>query len=277
MPVFQRKKTGSIVCPSCGLLVGVADDRCYNCGRWNPGLWGFAPLLRQLGNDFGFVPLVIGASIVIYIASLALSGGNIGMGGLDLFAPDSRILYLFGASGADPVFRLGEWWTIFSASWLHGSALHIFFNMLWVRQLAPATADIYGAARMIIIYTLGGACGFLVSTLAGSGYTVGASASIFALLGALVYYGRTSGSSHIQREALYYAAVMFVLGFMMRGVDNYAHGGGFVGGYLTGMLLGPLKRERIEHIVAALACLGISALAIIASIFTILPLLQPAS
>src|SRR5437899_9613360 len=42
------------VCPSCGNLVGVNDERCFTCGRWNPGLWGFAPLLKRLGRDLGF-------------------------------------------------------------------------------------------------------------------------------------------------------------------------------------------------------------------------------
>ena len=55
------------------------------------------------------------------------------------------MLFRFGASGAIPVFRFDRWWTIFSAGWLHGGLLHIFFNMLWVRQLAPETAELYGA------------------------------------------------------------------------------------------------------------------------------------
>ena len=63
MSVFQRRTTGSVVCPSCGSLVGVRDDKCYQCGRSNPGLWGYGPALRKLGADFGFVPVVIGASI----------------------------------------------------------------------------------------------------------------------------------------------------------------------------------------------------------------------
>src|SRR5262245_27468498 len=68
--VFQRKTSGSVVCPSCGSLVGVRDDKCYSCGRANPGLWGFAPLLRQLGRDLGFVPLVIGSSAILYLLTL---------------------------------------------------------------------------------------------------------------------------------------------------------------------------------------------------------------
>ena len=56
--VFQRQKTGSVVCASCGSLVGVNDETCYTCGRRNPGLWGFSPMLRRFGNDLGFVTLV---------------------------------------------------------------------------------------------------------------------------------------------------------------------------------------------------------------------------
>ena len=77
MSVFQRKTTGSVVCPSCGSLVGVRDDKCYMCGRVNPGLWGFAPVLRQLGADLGFVPLVIGASSVLYVLTLVASGSQL--------------------------------------------------------------------------------------------------------------------------------------------------------------------------------------------------------
>ena len=72
--MLRRRTTGSVVCPSCGSLVGVRDDRCYTCGRANPGMWGFAPLLRQLGNDFGFVPFVLGASATVYVLTLLMSG-----------------------------------------------------------------------------------------------------------------------------------------------------------------------------------------------------------
>ena len=60
-----------------GVLVGVNDETCYNCGRRNPGLWGYAPALRRLGQDLGFVPLVIGGTIVLYALSLLLSGAGI--------------------------------------------------------------------------------------------------------------------------------------------------------------------------------------------------------
>src|SRR5689334_17127233 len=107
--VFQRRTTGSVVCPSCGSLVGVRDDKCYTCGRANPGLWGFGPMLRQLGADLGFVPLVIGASTVMYVVSLLMSGRELQIvsGGFSFLSPSTTALFMFGASGAIPVFRFG--------------------------------------------------------------------------------------------------------------------------------------------------------------------------
>jgi rhomboid protease GluP len=278
--MWKRQRTGSVVCTSCGSLVGVNDERCYTCRRRNPGLWGFAPALRSLGSDLGFVTFVLGACIVLYVATLVMSGAGIGMNGLiSLLAPSTPSLFLFGASGSIPVFLYGRWWTVVSASWLHGSFLHILFNMLWVRQLGPATADVYGAARMVIIYTVSGICGFLLSSVAGyyliqmplpflrgAQFTVGASGSIFGLLAAMVYYGRRGGSSAIRSEAVRYALILFLFGLFMPGIDNYAHAGGFAGGYIAARWLDPLRPERIDHIVVALVCLGLSALAILVSV-----------
>src|SRR2546425_10644332 len=142
--VFQRRTGGSVVCPSCGSLVGVRDDKCYSCGRVRPGLFGFGPMLRSLGVDLGFVPIVIGGCSVLYVLSLLATGsGILQVNGLFSFlSPSVPALFLFGASGAIPVFRFHRWWTVLSASWLHGGLLHIVFNMMWVRQLGPATADL---------------------------------------------------------------------------------------------------------------------------------------
>jgi rhomboid protease GluP len=96
--------------------------------------------------------------------------------------------------------------------------------------------------------------------------TVGASAPIFGLLGAVVYYGRRSGSRMAHSQAWSWAVTMFVFGLIMPGVDNYAHAGGFAGGYLAGQLLDPLKPERIDHMLWAVGCLALSVLSIVASV-----------
>ncbi len=293
MSLYKRRTSGSVVCPSCGSLVGVRDEKCYTCGRANPGLWGFGPVLRKFGTDFGFVPVVITGSTLMYLLSLVLSGSDPQVGGFTLLGPNTRALFLLGASGAIPVYLIGSWWTVLSATWLHGGVLHIVFNMMWVRDLGPVSADTVGPARTVIIYTVAGICGFLLSSTAGhfigpsrlpipyflrgaQTFTVGASASIFGLLGALVHYGRKSGSSLIRGEALRYAIILFVMGLIMPGVDNYAHAGGFVGGYATSMVFNPLTRERGDHTFVAVLCLVATLLAVVASILTGLPMYRVA-
>jgi rhomboid protease GluP len=275
--VLKRQREGSVICTSCGVLVGVNDDTCYNCGRRNPGLWGYAPALRALGGDLGFVPFVIGTCIVLYALALVASQGNIGMGGLfGMMSPSRQALFLFGASGSIPVFVADRWWTVLSAAWLHAGLLHILFNMMAVRQLAPQTAELYGPGRMVIIYTAGAVVGFALSSFAGAylpgffflrggQFTVGASASIAGLIGAILAYGHRTGSSMARSHASSYILMLVVYGFLLPGIDNYAHAGGFAGGYLAARYLDPMKSERVDHIVVALICLAASLLSIVVS------------
>jgi len=276
-----RQRWGSVVCPGCRNLVGVQDERCLNCGRWNPGLWGFAPLLGRLGRDLGFTPVVMWSCIILYLATILLAPGGIdlGLGLLNFLSPDNDSLFLFGGSGAGPVFRAGRWWTVLSAGWLHGGLLHILFNMMSLRNLAPLVGDLYGASRMVIIYTTGGIAGFTASSLAGqflgwlpiiggADLTVGASAGICAFLGALFYYGKRGGSRMIGDQAKSWAIGTLILGLFLPFIDNWAHAGGFVGGYVSSKFLDPLYPERLDHFLAALACLALTAIAIALSIIS---------
>ncbi len=276
-----------MVCPSCGSLVGVRDDKCYTCGRSNPGLWGFGPALRQLGANFGFAQLVIGVCVTLWVIMLLLSGSDISAGNLlSAFSPSSRILFLFGESGAVPVFGAGRWWTLLSAGWLHAGLLHILMNMYWIWIMGPALADLFGPARTVIIYTVGGVTGFLLSSVAGlylggvsipllgaGVFTVGASAPVFGLIGALYHYGRTV-SSYAKQQAIQIIIQAVVFGVLVRGIDNYAHLGGFAGGYLASAFLNPLTRERGDHLLIAIGCLVATLLAIVASIIHGLPLIR---
>lgn len=278
--MFKRQTTGSVICTSCGTLVGVNDAVCYNCNRRNPGLWGFAPAFRRLGQDLGFVPLVMGGTIVLYALSLLVDVAGM----RPILSPSSMAIRLLGASGSYPVFVEGRWWTVLTAGWLHGGLIHIVLNMLWIRQLAPAVAELYGPGRMVIVYTLAGVVGFTFTSVAGryigflpiiggAQLSLGASAPIFGLLGALVYYGNRTGSRHVREAGLQYALMMGIFGLIMPGIDNQAHLGGFVGGYVAGLLLDPLKPERIDHLVGGAACLFITLVAVVASFVTALPLL----
>lgn len=254
------------------------------CGRPRPGLFGLTPALRGLGGDLGFLQIVLGGCGILYLASLlvtaklspdVLQGG----GGLFGLLPVSRVaLFLFGASGAQPVYGMGRWWTLLSACWLHGSLLHIAFNMMSARSLIPAMAELYGPGRTVLLWTIGGMAGFFASSTAGAffpnipflqgaGFTIGASASIFGLIGALLHYGNRM-SSAIRGQAMNWAVSGLIMGFVIPGIDNWAHIGGFVAGYLASSWLNPLLPERGDHVVAAMACLVLSLASVVASVLT---------
>ncbi|MCH8957391.1 rhomboid family intramembrane serine protease [candidate division KSB1 bacterium] len=112
-----------------------------------------------------------------------------------------------------------------------------------------------------------------MSTFAGNYFTIGASGSIFGLLGALVYYGRKRGGSFgtaVYKQTGQWAIVLFIFGFLFPGIDNFAHGGGFIGGYLTASLLGfiEIKKENRTHQLLALGAIGITILAFLLAILS---------
>ena len=275
---LNRQKEGSVLCPSCGNLVGVNDEQCLSCGRKNPGLWGFGKLVREFGREFGFTQFIVSGCIVLFIASLAIDPGGIEMGGImSMLSPSSQSLLLLGMSGSFPVFLFGHWWTLLSAGWLHGGLLHIAFNMMWVRQLGPATEELFGPARMFIIYTLSSIAGFLLTSasahylgrvplLGGAPYTIGASAAVFGLFGALIYYGQRSGRRAIHQQMVQYAVILGVFGLVFPGVDNMAHLGGLIGGYLAARVFDPLKPETGNHMLWALICVGVTVGSVVLSI-----------
>lgn len=282
--MIRRQRTGAVVCPSCGRLVGVNEKKCYHCGRAHPGLWGFGPALAKLG-DFGFTEAVMFACGALYLISLAGDPSAIGGGGLfGLLSPGQRPLFLLGASGALPVFGYGRWWTVLSAAWLHGGLLHIGMNLMWLRQLMPAVSQLYGTSRLIIIYTVGAIAGFATTSvmgllglpfpLRGAVFTIGASAPLFGLFGALVVYSNRAGARHIGQQVWRWVIMFLIFGLIVPLVDNWAHLGGFAGGYLAARALDPLRDETPGHAIGALVCLGLSVASIVASFFHGLPLFR---
>jgi len=269
-----RQRSGSILCYACGKLNRADASVCFSCGaRW-PGLWGFGPLLGRVVGRLDMARLVTVACVIAYAASLLLDprAALRARGPFDILAPSSGALHALGAAGAVP-WAEGRWWTVFTAIYLHGSLLHILFNMMWVRQLAPPVEALFGRARLVVIFTVGGAMGFIVSNLAGVPFTIGASGAIFGLLGAMVQYGRSRGGTFgvaVFRQYGQWALVIFVLGFLMPGVNNLAHAGGFAGGYLGALLAGHGERnpERSLHRLAALALLALTGVGFALALWT---------
>lgn len=262
-----RKTSGSSLCYACGKLNRVDASVCFYCERRNLGLWGFGPWLGRLAGRLDFARIVTVVCIAAYAASLLLdpAAAMRPRGVFNLLSPSGGALLALGMTGAYP-WQLGYWWTLLTAIYLHGSLLHIAFNLLWIHQLAPAVEQAYGRSRLVLIFTGGGVLGFVISNWAGVGTTIGASGAVFGLLGAMAAYGRSRGGLFgmaVFRQYWQWAVVLFVMGFLMPGVNNFAHAGGFVGGYLTGMIGGHGDSRLGDglHRAAATAAVALTALA----------------
>jgi rhomboid protease GluP len=223
-------------------LISVDEPRCPFCGARRPGLWGWGPTLqRWFGSGLDLVPIVVGACILLYALGIALDpqGALQSRGILNLLSPSMVALYRLGMTGGLSSYT-GHWWTLFTAIYLHGGLLHIFFNMMWIRQLGAEAQRAFGPARFFIVFTVTGVCGFLLSNALGARPSIGASGAIFGLLGAMLAFARrqrTSLGDMASRQMLQWAVILLIFGFATPGVNNLAHIGGFASGFLIGQRL----------------------------------------
>ena len=241
----MRQNQGSLVC-KCGKLVGMNEPTCPFCGAWRPGLYGLAPVLQSLiGRRLDMIAAIVTTCVALFGVALLLQPEAITnpRGLMSLLSPGTRALYQLGMTGG-LAWQLGWWWTMFTAIYLHGGLLHIVFNVMWIRNLGPVAIDVYGPARTFVLFTVAGAFGFLLSNSFSPAPSIGASGSIFGLLAALIVYGNRRGSSLMSQQLWQWAIVLFVFGLVMPGVNNWAHGGGFVAGWIAAHVMGFIDEER---------------------------------
>ncbi len=150
--------------------------------------------------------------------------------------------------------RAGEWWRVVSGAFLHGGWVHIGMNMwaLWV--LGKFLEPLFGAPRLLVLYTVSAAVGGTLSVVVHPhDLSVGASGAIFGLLGALA--ALSFGPSTLLppsiraslRRTLAWVILLNVGISLLPEVDAFAHLGGGVAGLLlvqSGMLVKGLAPQR---------------------------------
>lgn len=264
-----------MLCPGCRRLISRDEPACPYCGLRSPGSWWKSSRFTGvLADPDRFIFFIIAANVVMYVLALLLNPGgmNLAFDPMAFLAPSNRSLLLLGATGTVPILQLHNWGSLLAANYLHGGLLHLLFNMMALKQLGPLVNQEYGPYRMVTIYTLGGVLGFFLSFLAGVPLTIGASAAVCGLIGAMVYYGKSRGG--VYGEAIYrqiggWAIGIFVFGLLVPGINNWGHGGGMVGGVVLGYLLGyqERRRESLTHRMLGLVCLVATGLALAWGVF----------
>ena len=266
----------AILCPICRRLTNANADRCPYCGTAHPGSWWKNNrLVRGFGEPGGFLQAIVIVNAVMFGLSLMLSsrGPGLSFNPLNFLSPDNRALILLGGTGVVPIAQLGRWWSLITANYLHGSILHIVFNMIALNQIGPLIISEYGGYRMLVIYTGGGILGFLLSLLAGVPLTIGASAAVCGLIGAALFFGKHRGGAYgeeVYKQVSGWVIGLFIFGLMVPGINNWGHGGGLLGGALLGFLLGyqDRGREKPLHKLLAAACVAVTLLALGWGIFS---------
>ena len=250
--------TGGILCPRCRKFISADEAECPYCGLMRPGTLS---MLRS-GLSFLFladpVKVIISVNAVLFILSLLINPTSRGLdlNPMTMLSPSDYSLMIMGATGTMPINGFGNWWSLVSASYLHGGILHIFFNMIALMQLGPFVLSAYGLCRFIILYAVTGVAGFLLSYLMNVSLTIGASASICGLIGAILYYGKSRGGFFgdlIYRQAMGWTVGLVLLGLLIPGINNWAHGGGLLSGLLVGYLGGYEERRTENSLHRALA------------------------
>jgi rhomboid protease GluP len=184
---------------------------------------------------------------------------------------DTHTLIAFGAKLGAPILLQGEYWRLITAGFLHGGLLHILMNSWVLFDLGAQVEEVYGIARMIPIYFISTIAGFLASTF-WSPYTpsVGASAGIFGLMGAMIAFGmkhRSALGDATRSMYIRWALFMLVIGLFGFQIDNAAHIGGLAGGFATAWIAGTpgLVARAADRLwtFAMYACLALTAAAFI--------------
>jgi len=218
------------VCPYCNEPVGArAIDRRSPAGA----LGGLIPPERFT------TAMILVICVGFYLATVVHSMG-VGNSGA-LMNIDGRTLYQFGAKYRESILQ-GEWWRLVTAGFLHGGLMHIAMNLWVLYDLGPQVEEVFGTARFVVIYLISTVGGFLASTYWSDTLSIGASAPLFGLIGAMIALGvrsQTSMGAAIRGMYIRYAIGGLLFGFIgYFHIDNAAHIGGLAAGFMTAYVAG---------------------------------------
>jgi rhomboid protease GluP len=236
------------MCPHCRAFITTRDRVCPYCqtqvgpraiDRRQPGeiLGGLIP------HAHFTTTMILVINFGLYLATVIYS---MRAGNADAFwGLDGRTLIGFGAKMPEAILSYGQWWRLVTAGFLHGGFMHIAMNSWVLFDVGAQVEAIYGAKRLIVFYFMGTVCGFLASTFWSASLSVGASAGLMGLIGAMIALGlrdRSRTGSAIRGSYIRWTVYILILGLVPQlRVDNAAHIGGLAAGFCAAYLAGTPK------------------------------------
>lgn len=192
---------------------------------------------------------------------------------LDEWSGSPRVALYAGANWRPLVLEHDQWWRTLSSMYLHAGLLHIGFNVYALYILGPTVERLSGPGRFFVIIFVSGLVGSLASLFFNGNPSVGISGAVFGIVGALLGITRKFKdelpdpmAKSIRTAMIQIALINLLIGFMVPMIDNSAHVGGFVGGFVVALLMGSRLREGAKgpqlQRVAALVLAGVTLVAI---------------
>lgn len=241
------------MCPHCRAFITTSDRICPYCNekvgaraidRRNP-----SPILGLIPHAQFVTAVLLTVNIAIYIASY-LNPALVEAGDKARFA-----------------IREGQWWRLVTAGFLHGGLLHIGMNMWVLFDVGGQAEQIYGASRMLVIYFVSTIAGFYLSYLWTPNPSLGASAAIMGLIGAMIalsVHHRSAVTAAIRATYIRWVIYILLIGLLPGiGIDNAAHVGGLAAGFAVAYFAGLPRWEgsSAEQAwrVASYICIGLTA------------------
>ncbi len=186
-------------------------------------------------------PIIIALCIIVFIATYIWGDGS----------EDTFTLLFFGANYR-PLIQIGQVWRLVTSMFLHAGIVHLFVNMYSLYIIGKQLESFLGHIKFLLVYLGSGIIGSLLSVVVGTSISVGASGAIFGLLGSLLYFGyhyRLYLGAVLKTQIIPVIFINLLIGFVVPGINNYAHIGGLIGGYLFTMALGvPGKARKTDRI-----------------------------
>ena len=236
------------MCPNCRAFVTTADKVCPYCDIQ----LGARAAERRTPADVmgGLIPHARFTTVVILLINAGIyvageiPGMREGFNGVTIFEAGAK----YG-----PAISAGQWWRLITAGFLHGGLLHLLMNSWVLFDLGSSTEENYGTSRYLVFYFISTITGFLASLYWSPVIpSVGSSAGIFGLLGAMVAFGVRDKSSYgaaVRNHYMQWAIYAVVLSALMSQTDNAAHVGGFSGGFAIAYAAGtPRYRGVMEQV-----------------------------
>jgi len=257
---------GTKVCPHCGVKIGPQRARG---GTGTPGrIMGIIPTPTSATSMF------VAANVLMFAVEWFMTqraGGPGGSGGL-FGGIRSMVMLRLGAKFG-PFIYDGQWWRLVTAMFLHAGLLHIGFNLWVLFDLGPEVEGLFGISKYVVLYLVTGVFGYMLSLLwSPMSLSIGASGAIMGLIGILI--GATFHHGHLGKEyrSMLWRWVIYIFIFgLFFNIDNAAHLGGLVSGFVLGYVIpeGVPETRPAENLWNALAVLSV---VIIAGSFALMAL-----